>query len=74
MKRRKITPIEDGIIVAYIKSNPFNLAQAFEHAAVDLRRSSRVISNHWYKKLRNDADVCFYLNNGKPNIKNIKRK
>lgn len=71
---KNITPFEDAIIVAYVKTNPLNLCQAFENAAMDTKRTVNTIKCRWYHKLRDDKDVVFYINNGNPNIKNKIRK
>ena len=59
------TDEEDRVIISEIAESPFNLAEAFRRASLQIGRAPKAVSMHWYKSLRHRTNCIFMTVSGK---------
>ena len=71
MTKTRWTKDEVKVVIDSVKNNPTNLNNAFEIAAKKINKSSKSISQKYYKDIKHNSDL-FTLKSSKVSKQNVK--
>ena len=60
-KIKKWTQAEEDVLIANIKKSPTNLRKAFKQTSLEIQRSEKAITAHWYTKTSKDNTHVLFL-------------